>query len=80
MKYILLGYILPMAIMLCYEVAAIRRAQRRRLMIRTTFWPMFCRCCIPALNLWLAMCLLLLDFNNLAEKFFKRYGFKNWGL
>ena len=74
MKYILICYILPMVIMLCYEMRAIVNAQRRGLMIRTRFWPMFCRCCIPALNLWLAMWLLLFDVNYLMEKFYKRTG------
>ena len=75
--YIIWLYVVPFIIMIFYEIAAIKRAQRKRLQIRHRFCDMLERCALPGFNLLFACWLLSDDILYYLDKYLK--WIKNYG-
>ena len=70
--YIIGFYIVPFLVMICYEVAAIKRAQRKRLWICSRYWYMLGRCALPVFDLLFACFLLINDLSIYLGKQLKK--------
>ena len=69
--YIIWLYAVPFIVMVFYEIAAIKRAQRKGLLIRTRFLDMLGRFALPGFNLLFACWLLSDDILYYLDKYLK---------
>lgn len=72
MKYVIIFYVIPILIMLVYDVLGIRWHLKRNELIRPFCWPMVFRTLCPLINLVVAVCMLLLDFDYYMDKLLRK--------